>query len=382
MNITSMIPRIFALAFLLVSIDAEAHKPSDSYLHLQVKGEMISGQWDIALRDLDLAVGLDGNSDNAISWGEVRARFDAIDRYTLDHLTLSSADAHCTLAVKDHLVDHHTDGAYAVLMLDGRCPAAISTLDVSYSLLFDLDAQHRGLLRLEHGAKSTTVASAVFPKENPTQHFAMEQTSAWSSLGGFIRDGVRHIAIGYDHILFLIALLLPAVLRRQQGRWLGVTSFRSAFWNVASMVTAFTIAHSITLSLATLGVVNLPSRLVESAIALSVLLTALDNLFPFLPRRRWMVAFAFGLLHGFGFASVLRDLALPRAELALSLFGFNVGVEIGQLILVLLLIPLAFLLRNRRVYSRTILIGGSTVIALFATAWLIERSFDLKFMPF
>ncbi len=376
----NLLRALLAMLF-LVSASAHAHKPSDSYLRLHVDGNRVSGQWDIALRDLDLALGLDRNSDNAIDWGEVRTRRDEINRYALDRLDVSSAGVRCALTVGDHLVDHHTDGAYAVLMLDGHCQASISNLDVSYSLLFDLDAQHRGLLRLERGAESTAVATAIFPKERATQRFDLNGASRWASLRGFISDGVRHIAIGYDHILFLIALLLPAVLRRRDRRWVAVDSFRPAFWNVAAMVTAFTIAHSITLSLATLGVVNLPSRWVEAAIALSVLLTALDNVVAFLPRRRWLVAFAFGLLHGFGFASVLRDLALPRTELALSLFGFNVGVEIGQLILVVVLIPIAFLLRERRLYSRYLLNGGSIVIALFATAWLIERSFDLKFMP-
>ena len=382
MKLPAIIQWLFAGWLILLSMPAFAHKPSDSYLRLQVDGDAISGQWDIALRDLDLAIGLDGNSDSAIDWGEVRTRRAEIDRYALDHLDIASEGGRCTLAIDDHLIDRHTDGAYAVLMIAGRCPTKVTTVEIDYSLLFDLDAQHRGLLRLERGPDSSPLATAVFPKEQASQHFDMNESSAWRSLRGFVSDGVRHIAIGYDHILFLVALLLPAVLLRRDGRWVPVASFRAAFWNVAAMVTAFTVAHSITLSLATLGWVELPSRLVESAIALSVLLTALDNLFPFLPRRRWLVAFVFGLLHGFGFASVLRDLALPRAELALSLFGFNVGVEIGQLILVVLLIPLAFLLRERRVYSRVILNGGSFVIALFATAWLIERSFDLKLMPF
>jgi hypothetical protein len=382
MKMLRPVGRLAATALILISCAAQAHKPSDSYLRLHVDGMRISGQWDIALRDIDLAVGLDGNSDNAINWGEVRRRFSEIDRYALDHLRLSSRGDRCALRIRDHLIDRHTDGNYAVLIMEGDCPQPINSLELDYSLLSGLDAQHRGLLRLERGSESTAVATAVFPKEHSVQQFDMEGASGLSNIGGFIRDGARHIAIGYDHIMFLIALLLPAVLRRRDGHWVAVHSLHEAFWNVARMVTAFTVAHSITLSMATLGWVDLPSRLVESAIALSVLLTALDNLFPFLPRRRWQVAFAFGLLHGFGFASVLRDLSLPREELAMSLFGFNVGVEVGQLFLVLLLVPLAYLVRERRLYSRYVFVGGSFVIALFATTWLVERSLDLRFMPF
>lgn len=381
MNTLGIGMRILLVRLALLCGTAFAHKPSDSDLQLGVDGERLEGQWDISLRDLDLAIGLDANSDNAIDWGEVRRRENAIERYALGHLGLSSSGHACSVSVRDQLIDHHTDGAYAVLMLEGHCRAAIASLDVDYSLLFDLDAQHRGLLKLQRAVPPGPVSLAVFPKDNRQQHLEIVPVSAWRSLGAFVLDGVHHIAIGYDHILFLIALLLPAVVRRGSAGWMPVESFRTALWSVAAMVTAFTVAHSITLSLATLGWVDLPSRLVESGIALSVLLTALDNLFPFLPRRRWLVAFVFGLLHGFGFASVLRDLNLPASQLALSLLGFNIGVEIGQLVLVAILVPLAFLMRERRAYTRYALGAGSLLIAVLATAWLLERSLNLALIP-
>src|SRR5260221_198986 len=137
-------------------------------------------------------------------------------------------------------------------------------------------------------------------------------------------------AIGLGHILFLLSLLLPAVLVLEGGRWQAVARFPPAFWEVFKIVTSFTVAHSITLSLAALGVISLPSRLVESAIATSVVLAALNNVFPLVHGRRWMVAFAFGLIHGFGFASVLRDLSLPHGALLIALVGFNLGVEVGH----------------------------------------------------
>jgi hypothetical protein len=179
-----------------------------------------------------------------------------------------------------------------------------------------------------------------------------------------------------------VALLLPAVLVRVQKQWVPVADLQSAFWSVFKIVTAFTVAHSITLSLAVLEVVQLPSRFTESAIAASVLLTALDNVWPFLPRKRWLVAAAFGLLHGFGFASVLIDLKLPTQALALSLFGFNVGVEVGQLLLVCLLVPLAYVSRRSLGYSRFAVSGGSLVIAAASLGWLVERSLNLQLMPF
>jgi hypothetical protein len=148
------------------------------------------------------------------------------------------------------------------------------------------------------------------------------------------------------------------------------------------IVTAFTLAHSITLSLATLGVFSLPSRWVESAIAASVVLAALNNLWPLFHGRRWAMAFAFGLIHGFGFASVLADLGLPQGTLALALVGFNVGVEIGQLAIVAAFLPLAFMLRDTRFYQRGVFVGGSAAIAMLAALWFAERAFALKLLAF
>ena len=190
-----------------------------------------------------------------------------------------------------------------------------------------------------------------------------------------------HIWVGFDHILFLLSLLLPAVLAWQASRWQPVQGFRPAFWDVFRVVTSFTVAHSITLSLAALGIVALPSRLVESAIAASVVVAALNNLKPMVEGRRWLVAFGFGLIHGFGFASVLGELGLPRDALLLALVGFNLGVECGQLVIVALFLPLAYSLRGSRFYRRTVMKGGSLAIAGIAGIWLAERVFGFKLLP-
>jgi hypothetical protein len=150
---------------------------------------------------------------------------------------------------------------------------------------------------------------------------------------------------------------------------------------VFKVVTAFTVAHSITLSLAALAMIELPTRLVESGIAFSVVLAALNNLWPLIRRGRWLVAFAFGLIHGFGFASVLADLGLPRHALLPALVGFNLGVEAGQLVIVLAFLPLAYGLRRTWFYRRLIFAGGSAAIALVAAIWMLERLFALKLFP-
>ena len=167
------------------------------------------------------------------------------------------------------------------------------------------------------------------------------------------------------------------MLVRQAGQWAAAPRLGGAAREVIKVVTAFTLAHSITLSLAALGLISLPSRLVESAIAASVVVAALSNLFGAVESKRWMMAFAFGLLHGFGFASVLADLGLPKHALVLALVGFNVGVELGQLAIVAVFLPLAFSLRGTVFYRVGVLKGGSSIVALLATWWLVQRAFAL-----
>ena len=192
-----------------------------------------------------------------------------------------------------------------------------------------------------------------------------------------LSEGIWHIWLGFDHILFHVSLLLPAVFVRDRTGWRASKTFRGAFVDVAKVVTAFTVAHSITLFLAALSIVELPSRFVESAIAASVVLAAINNVVPVVATGRWIAAFAFGLLHGFGFAGALQDLGLPTSSMALSLASFNVGVELGQLAIVLPFLPIAFLLRRTTLYRRVIFVGGSVAIATLASVWLVERAFDV-----
>lgn len=353
---------------------AQAHKPSDSYLSLAVHGQQIEGQWDIALRDLDFAIGLDGNGDGALTWDEIRARHAAIAAYALQRLQVASDRGACPLQAVEQLIDKHTDGAYNVLRFRADCPdgAAPASVTIGYTLFADLDPQHKGLLKLASDGNTQT---AIFDPDSPRQTISLAAPDRLAQFGAYVKHGIWHIWIGYDHILFLLSLLLPAVLlpglrEQQQG-------LKTAFYDVLKVVTAFTLAHSITLSLASLSLVSLPSRWVESAIAASVILAALNNLLPLFRGKRPVAAFAFGLIHGFGFASVLRDLGLPQGSLLASLLGFNVGVEIGQLAIVAAFLPVAWLLRKTWLY-RQVLTIGSLAIAVVAAVWLVERLADIK----
>jgi hypothetical protein len=197
----------------------------------------------------------------------------------------------------------------------------------------------------------------------------------------FIREGITHIVTGYDHVLFLICLMLPAVMRRGPQGWMPVERLSQALLPVLGIVTAFTIAHSITLGLAAMKWVSLPPSFIEPAIAVTIVLAAIDNLRPIFANRRALVTFLFGLVHGFGFANVLAELNLPPADFAWALLQFNVGIEIGQLTIVAVAVALLFFLRQRRRYPRWVISGGSCAAIAFGVLWFVERTANVSLLP-
>lgn len=352
-----------------------AHKASDSYLTLAASNTgLVTVRWDIALRDLDVLLSLDTNNDRQLTWAEVLVKTNAIQQLAQRNLQLQRQQQDCTpyLFNAPLAIDSHTDGQYAVLTMTSQCATA-GAWAVKYQLLANIDAGHRGIVSWQQAQQpaQTMVLSAN------ELFISLEKVSAQHSFMDFWRDGVTHIWAGYDHILFLLSLLLPVVLVRKHQSWQGVDDWKKALWDAASIVTAFTIAHSLTLAVAALHWIYLPSRWVEAAIAASVIVAALHNLRPVLDRWRWLLAFVFGLIHGFGFASALSDLTSGTDAQFVALVGFNLGVETGQLAIVAIFIPIAFLSRNSQYYQRGVLTGGSLIIASVAALWLCQRLFNL-----
>jgi hypothetical protein len=355
---------------------AGAHIASDSFLSLDARGETISGHWDIALRDLDLVLNLDGDNDGQLRWGEVRPRSAEISAYVLQRLSIAGDGRACTLRGAALSIDRHQGEAFAVLPLTVSCGASVRSLSMSYRLLEQVDSNHRGLLDLQ--LNGSTYTAALAPQAQAVS-FGAHGGARWQALRQFLYTGIEHIWSGYDHLLFLLSLLLPAVWRRQRPHEAHATLSAAAV-DVAKVVTAFTVAHSITLALATFDVVRLPARLSESAIALSIVLAALNNLWPVVTKQLWVVASAFGLLHGFGFANVLSDLGLAPGTLSVALFGFNAGVEVGQLAIVAIFLPLAYWMRETLFYRRVVVGGGSAMVAALGAVWLLERALGLQLL--
>ena len=361
--------RIFVLTLLiLLAPQVYAHKPSDSYLQLTPTDRGFSGEWRIALRDLEPAIGLDRDGDRKITWGEVRTRHAEIANYALGRLAISAGDSPCEIRAGTQLVDDLSDGTYTVLPLAVTCYRNAGPWALDYALLFDIDATHRGLITLRGTDTPRTFALS------PQNSRAVLSAGATSPLRQFIemaREGVWHIWIGFDHILFLLALLLPAGLRAARARD-EKAGWRPMLKDVLTLVTAFTVAHSITLSLAALQIISLPPRLIETAIALSIVVAGLRLRYAIARPAAW-IAFGFGLIHGFGFANVLADLQLPTGSLALSLFAFNIGVELGQCAIVLLALPLIRYAQRHSFYQQAFMPTAAVLIAAVGIAWSIER---------
>ena len=363
------------LVWALAAGAAQAHKASDAYLFAEPSPQGAHLRWDIALRDLDAAVPLDTDGDRQLTWAEVRAAWPAIDALALGALAVGE----CRFSIESHALEQRQDGAYAVLMMSTPCRIEAST-PVRYTLFRDVDPTHRGILRVRQAAGDDVVR--VLDPTAPETVASPSSPGATSSAESFLRQGVHHIVTGYDHLLFLLCLLLPAVLRREHGRWRAVPGWRAALWPVAKTVTLFTLAHSVTLALATLGWVRLPASIVEPAIALTIMLAALDNIRPLIRRGRGLVTFLFGLVHGFGFAGVLGELQLPSAAFGWALFQFNLGLELGQLAMVLLAVPVLYGLRRQALYVPGVMVAGSLGAIMLAGAWLVERTANQSLLPF
>lgn len=356
-----------------------AHQFSESYLGVNVTGKTVLGHWDVALRDLIHVLPLAENAENAATWDELGVEDNAVAEYATTHVQFKVNEVERPLVVTKQSIRLFVDGAYAVIEFEVENPLDPYTIEFDYSAIFDQDPQHRCLYLLESAGGDET---GVLTADHRAQHFELSKPDVFRQFKEFVVQGVWHIWMGFDHVLFLLALLLPAVLRREDRCWRPVDDFRPAAINVVKIVTAFTVAHTITLTLASLELVMLPSRPVEAAIALSVAVAAGNNLVPFFRGRGWLVAFGFGLVHGFGFASVLRELGLPPSSLARALVGFNLGVEAGQLAIVAVFLPAAYGLRESWFYRRAMVTAGSLGIVIIASAWMVDRAFDMRFMPF
>lgn len=369
---------------LFVAQAAYAHAPEQSYVFITVAGDDLSGRIEIHVPDLNRILDVELAEDGSVVRSDVEPYAAELRNYLLDRVALRPEGA-ATASLPLTNFELTTDQASQYLHYHfdfGQLSQEPDFVDVDYAVLFDENSAHRGLVVIETNWQTGTFeneaqVSLTFSGDDETQRLDLSDSSVWRGFAAMIELGMHHIWIGIDHILFLLALLLPSAVRREDDRWTPVAGFRPALIYVIKIVTIFTIAHTITLSLAALDIVTLPSRLVESIIALSIAIAAADIIVPIFRGRIWIVVFVFGLFHGFGFASVLGEIGVPPKYLVYSLLGFNIGVEIGQVAIVCLIFPLLYLLRRWWVYPQLVLRYGSIMLIAVSLYWFIERGFGV-----
>ncbi len=373
---------LFAIVF---SGPATAHSPDQSYIFLTITDEHVEGRFEVTTKDLNMALGLGLAEQTSPRMQEILAHKSAISAYLRERVGLSVDGGQHPITITSF---EQLDASFAKFVLvHFELPALTAPakeIELSNHLFFDHDDKHRSLLIIENNWKTGTIQNEAFISLNfgpdsRLQTLAIDSGSSLRGLWGFIEQGMHHIWIGTDHILFLIALLLPSVMVREGGRWVATPDFRSALIGVIKIVTVFTVAHSFTLSAAALDVMSLNSRLVESIIAISIAAAALYVLWPVFAGHAFWVVLLFGLFHGFGFASVMSELWIPEKYLVWSLLGFNIGVELGQLAIVAMVVPVLFVLRKTALYQRFIMPLGAAALIAISLYWFAERALDVDF---
>lgn len=363
------------LALVAATGAAHAHGASDAWLALRSDATGAAVRVDVALRDLDLALGLDADGDGTLTAGEVDARRPDLERLVLGAMDFRAGGRRCTPGPVAASWARRGDGAYAVLRFALDCGAPATRLDVGYRLFADVDASHRAIV--------VPAGRAPQPLRPGPEALSVELGAADRDLddgrafAGFFVEGLRHILDGVDHLAFVVALALASVaLARRVG-----TPLRDAVAGLLGRVTLFTLAHSITLAGVALGGLALPSRWVESAIAASVAIAGLQVLR--IARGEatsaappWLV-FAFGLIHGFGFGSALSGIGPDGRQAAVALLGFNLGVEAGQLAVLALAFPLAWSARGTRAYGRAVQPALAVLMVVAGLLWLADRAIGL-----
>lgn len=378
----------FALAALVGARTASAHQASISHARATVSDDRTSVDYQLSLEPPDTAEPLDLPADTAPTDEQVRAGAAQLLTYVLARVHLSSDDTPCTIehggqsAGQDlgvRVSDPDRGPRLVEIRVRMTCARPIHTLVIDYDLFFDLDPLHRNILAVYYGDER-----ALVELDAEQNRFVWDLAAAPpSGLVGFVKSGVEHIALGYDHIAFLIGLLLVVTIARgapaqDSARAWHVRDLWSGLRYTAAIVTSFTAAHSLTLIAASLGWISLSSRVVESLIAASIAYVAIENIVRPQANYRWLVTFGFGLMHGMGFASVL-EVLLPPEDVIGPLLMFNVGVELGQLAIVVLLLPLLTVFTRAigaRRYRELFLPVASGLLALLGLAWLLERALD------
>jgi hypothetical protein len=366
------------MATLLAGVaTAAAHGLGLSQLRFRVVGSRIDGAWEVQLRDAQMALRRNPQLTGDAEWQDLRAQEASLREYLVRRVSLGADGVDCKAEATAAPVEWQSEQSQIVVPVVYTCAMPPVRLLIHCDLLFDQDPKHRAYFSLQD---ERVTHLGVFREDRRSEAVDVHYFHLATGFLEFLREGVAHIWGGLDHVLFLLTLLLPAPLLDHYGASFTLGGLRATGREVLRVVTAFTLAHSVTLCLSFFGFIFLPARWVEVGIALSVLAAAWNNLRPFLPGRAWIMAMGFGLIHGLGFAGALRNLSLPFQARGLALVAFNVGVELGQLAIVAVVLPLLYVASKRTAYRRFVMGPASFCIAWVAALWVVERAFGVSLL--
>lgn len=365
--------RSFSLVVLLLPFTAAAHQSGNSYLRISSTEAGVSVQIDFAVRDLNSLLQIPPAQQKEIRRHELEELKDRLAALVGESLTLEADGNPLALIFQSQEVTVHNDGLYVRQTHTGAAlPANAAYLLVRYGFFNEEEKVARAFLKLTSGPLESTT---VLDPRHAVQRLPLREIALAEALWTYAREGALHIWSGPDHLLFLVCLLLPG-LSLARSSSLSASALRgmpAVSVYALKVVTAFTLAHSITLAAAALDWITLPDKLIESAIAASIIVSALLNLRRGEGRQAWKLALGFGLIHGMGFANGLRELGLSSSHFIETLVAFNLGVEFGQMAVVLLFGLLLWPVLNHAQWVRRIQLWGSLAILLMACVWLIER---------
>ncbi len=374
----TLLALIVTLAF---STPAQAHSFNESYVYFDVTEDSLSGRIEITLTDLTRIQQQAAKIETPLTRKEIRRAKNEFHDYFRDRLRLSFEGRPLPIEFNDLTFFKTKVGRFAQFHFDvqgiQRTP---TTIDMSYDVLFStVDPEHRGFGLIGSNARNgmdenEAYISLIFSPGDGVQSLFLNDEPTKDIARAFLELGIWHIWLGMDHLLFLVTLLLGAVMRVENERWVPSDRIGGSLRRAVKIVTAFTIAHTVALFLGTFGVITLPVSLVEAVIALSIIVVAVGNLIPRFHTQSWKVVFVFGLFHGFGFASLLDPLGMDATRKAMGVLTFNLGIEIGQLAVVLVLFPLLFALRGLNLYRIVVLQAASVALIAFAALWFVERT--------
>lgn len=370
---------LFMILLLASALPVLGHNLGQSYVYLRIYENSISGRFEIILEDLNLALNKQPG-EPLITLENLAEHQQDIEQYLSEHTRFSVGGTPLPISFTDFDTLKTQKATFVLLqfnLLEGRVRPDI--LQVDYSVMFDVNPDHIGMVLIQHYWRggifnNESQPSLVLSEDRQTQLLDISRYTMFTGFLGVIKLGIKHMLQGIDHLLFLSALILPAAMVRREREWEPAGDFGTALATIIAIVTLYTLGHSLTLSLAAMGIVDLPTRLVETFIALSIAMAALNVLFPLFKKKFALVVFSFGLLQGFGLAGELGYLGVLKEHTAASLVAFSLGVVFFHVAVIVTIFPALYFLRSYIFYPKIILKLGAAVLITMSLVWFVDRA--------